>query len=107
MDISDITMFITKMNEAFGLITESFREMAEALKKLFVCFGENEEEEKISVSSTKPAWNISERHSSNPHKIALQATVRTSSETFGISNKTLPAPISPTFIFEESGFAQF
>lgn len=50
MDISDITMFITKMNEAFGLITESFREMAEALNKLFVCFGENEEEEKISVS---------------------------------------------------------
>ncbi len=46
MDISDITMFITKMNEAFGLITESFREMAEALNKLFVCFGENEEEEK-------------------------------------------------------------
>ena len=53
MDMSDITMFITKMNEAFGLITESFREMAEALNKLFVCFGKNEEEDKNSVSSTK------------------------------------------------------
>ncbi|MCM1179388.1 MAG: hypothetical protein NC347_03970 [Clostridium sp.] len=53
MDISDITMFITKMNEAFGLIIESFREIAEALNKSFECFGENEEEEKNSVSSIK------------------------------------------------------
>lgn len=53
MDMSDITVFITKMNEAFGLITESFRQMAEALNEVLICFGENEEQEKNSVSSTK------------------------------------------------------
>jgi hypothetical protein len=53
MDMSDITMFITKMNEAFGLITEKLSKVADALNELFECFGENEKEEKTSVSSTK------------------------------------------------------
>ena len=46
MDMSDITMFITKMNEAFGLITEELSRVADALNELFECLGENEKEEK-------------------------------------------------------------
>ena len=53
MDMSDKTMFITKMNEAFGLITEELSRVADALNELFECLGENEKEEKTFVSLTK------------------------------------------------------
>lgn len=53
MDMADIALFITKMNKAFGLITEKLSRVADALNKLFICFGENKEEEKTSVSSSK------------------------------------------------------
>lgn len=45
MDMSDITMFITKMNEAFGLVAEELSRVADALNELFECFSKDENEE--------------------------------------------------------------
>lgn len=51
-----MTMFITRMNEAFEILTGGLREVAETLNKLFGCFREEEKEEKTSVSSPKQYW---------------------------------------------------
>ncbi len=53
MDMADITMFVTKMNEAFGLVTEELLKVADALNKLFECFSKEEKEEITSVSSSR------------------------------------------------------
>ena len=48
-----MTMFITKMNEAFEILTGALREVAETLNKLFGCFSEDEKEEKTFISSPR------------------------------------------------------
>lgn len=53
MDMADLTMFITKMNEAFELVTEELLKVADALNELFECFGKEEKEEPLFISSSK------------------------------------------------------
>lgn len=52
-NMADITMLITKMNEAFGLITEELLRIADALNELFECFSKDENEEPLLISSSK------------------------------------------------------
>lgn len=53
MDMADIALFITKMNEAFGLLTEELLKVANALNELFECFDKEEKEEPFFISSSK------------------------------------------------------
>lgn len=70
-NMADITMLITKMNEAFGLVTEELSRVADALNELFRCFGREEDEEELILFSSPKRHGIFPRNNHQIHTKSL------------------------------------